>query len=894
MKVANRKCICRLSVKSLKSAKFRNFITVFAVALTTILFTSLFTIAISMVEGFEQSNFRQVGGYSHGGFKYLSKEKYDILKTDPLIKEHGLRIFVGMVPPEGIFNKSHIEVGYSDENYAKMSFCEPIEGRLPKEGTNEAATDLRVLSLLGVEPEIGNKFTLDIDVDGTVTTETFTLCGYWKYDEITVASHVLLPKDRAETIFKKLNTQGKDGMTATYNMDVMLKNSLHIEEDLNTILQNHGYQNDSTTETNYIAIGVNWAYVGAQMSDSFDLATVLGIAAALLLIIFTGYLIIYNIFQISVAGDIRHYGLLKTIGTTGKQIRKIVLLQSVLLSVIGIPAGLLIGYGIGNALLPLILKDVNGIYIDSLSFNSLIFIGSTLFSLLTVLISCRRPSRIAGKVSPIEALRYTEGDVTLKKQVKKSKKRKTSKAFLYQFALANLKRNKIKTLITVISMSLAIVLLTATFTFTNGFDMEKYVEKKISTDYIIADSSYFNVTAHGWDHSPVSEELIKKCEETGGITDGGKTYGQTFPVLHFVSEEFYRSFNTRYSSMAGINLDDLVKNWMELSEKKDGKYALDLQLYGMDDFCLDKLRVIEGDISRLKEKNTIAAVYLADDYGHPIDNTNWAKLGDTVTIRYIEEQEYFNAETGEVYENFDQIPESQAYGTRSTKYRDVDYEVAALVCIPGSLDYRFYSNPPFVLNADQFIKDSGTSVPMYYAFDMTDDQEALQKMEDFISDYTENTDPESDYESRFIIMEEFKSFRSMFMILGSILSLIVGLIGILNFLNAVMTSIITRHREFAMLQSVGMTGKQLKKMLITEGLIFTLGSVIISLLLTVITSPALSNTLEDLFWFFSYHFTVTPLLAVTPVFILLGIVVPLIAYRFFAKKSIVERLRECE
>ena len=87
----------------------------------------------------------------------------------------------------------------------------------------------------------------------------------------------------------------------------MLKSgSRHIERDLNQILENHGYQSE-TAGDNYIDTGVNWGYTGARMSDIVDPMTVMAIAGVILLIVFTGYLIIYNVFQISVAGDIRFY-----------------------------------------------------------------------------------------------------------------------------------------------------------------------------------------------------------------------------------------------------------------------------------------------------------------------------------------------------------------------------------------------------------------------------------------------------------------------------------------------------------------------------------------------------------------------------------------------------------
>ena len=83
MKVSNGKTIRRLGWRSMKAARTRNLIAVLAIALTTVLFTSLFTIAMSINDGFQQSNFRQVGGFSHGGFKYLTEEQFNDLKDDP-------------------------------------------------------------------------------------------------------------------------------------------------------------------------------------------------------------------------------------------------------------------------------------------------------------------------------------------------------------------------------------------------------------------------------------------------------------------------------------------------------------------------------------------------------------------------------------------------------------------------------------------------------------------------------------------------------------------------------------------------------------------------------------------------------------------------------------------
>ena len=111
MNVPNRSCIRRLSLRSLLANRTRNIVAVLAIALTAVLFTSLFTIALSINEVIQQNNFRQAGGWSHGTFKYLTEEQFEELKDDPLIDQWGLRRFLGM-PTQAPFNKSHVEIGY--------------------------------------------------------------------------------------------------------------------------------------------------------------------------------------------------------------------------------------------------------------------------------------------------------------------------------------------------------------------------------------------------------------------------------------------------------------------------------------------------------------------------------------------------------------------------------------------------------------------------------------------------------------------------------------------------------------------------------------------------------------------------------------------------------------
>ena len=85
MNVKNRKCIRKLSWRSLWASRKRNIIAIIAIALTALLFTSLFTIMMSINSSYEMYTFRQVGGYCHGTFKETNYKK-SILKMKKVKK----------------------------------------------------------------------------------------------------------------------------------------------------------------------------------------------------------------------------------------------------------------------------------------------------------------------------------------------------------------------------------------------------------------------------------------------------------------------------------------------------------------------------------------------------------------------------------------------------------------------------------------------------------------------------------------------------------------------------------------------------------------------------------------------------------------------------------------
>ena len=204
-----------------------------------------------------------------------------------------------------------------------------------------------------------------------------------------------------------------------------------------------------------VSLCPNMAY-DATMNQNI-IREIIPMAICMVLVFASGYLIIYNIFQISVASDIRFYGRLKTLGTTKKQLKKMIYGQANRLSLIGIPVGLLIGYLLGAVLVPVMITGVTGE--TKTAVNPYIFVGAALFAYLTVLISCMKPAKIAGKVSPMGALRYTDTGTASKRKIKKS----AVGASIPTMALANLGRNKKRTITVICSLTLGLVMLSCIY-----------------------------------------------------------------------------------------------------------------------------------------------------------------------------------------------------------------------------------------------------------------------------------------------------------------------------------------------------------------------------------------------------------------------------------------------
>lgn len=834
IKVNNKKTINNLAGKTFCANKLQYLFVVVAILLTTVLFTSLFTIVRSLQVSMEESTMRQSGGSAHTCIKGITEEEYEKIKTHDSIKNISYSVILSFAENAELA-KFPSEIRYtSGEDNAEGMFSNPTTGRLPQR-FYEIAADTTVLKQLGVPAKIGEKVTLEYYVGDKFYVDHFVLSGFWENQTVIPAHMIWLSRDYVEATLKSYTPENPDDIIGKRNVDINFSNSNNLESKIAKVIIDSGYSIEE------MDAGVNWAY---SNSSSTDFSTIFGGALVVGIIIFCGYLMISNVFYISVAKDTRYYGLLKAIGTTGRQIRLIIRRQAIILCIIGIPLGLVAGYFVAKVLTPTVLSMVSTDVIK-ISVNPVVFIISALFACVTVFISISKPSRIAAQVSPIEAMRSTDGSSSKGKATKKS-----GGANIVGMALANVLRNKKKIALVTLSLSLSLVILNAAYSAANSFDMDKYIAKSISSDFMVSNYSYFTAHRQYANQDTLSEDFyndLSKLDEVESVSN-----------IYFKESVEKVDFSDipALAENAGISGESL--EWVKSEAQTDTQFV---HIYGVDDKVFEELKLVEGtvDPQKLKSGNYIIA-YVS--HRSEIYLPHY-KIGDKVSLTTM-------------------------YGT--TK----EYEVAAIAKIPFNISIRvsFDITAGYILPSEVFIRDIDCPSPMLSLIDAKDGGDP--EIERFLSNYCSNVDPNMQYESKESVMKEFESTKNTFKSVGTVLSVLLAFIGIMNFINTIVTSVTSRKRELAMLQSVGMTNRQTRKMLILEGMLYIILTAVFSLTIGSVIGYSGINLMLSQTDYITLKFTVIPSLICILLFALLAIAVPLATLRAISKKSIVERLREVE
>ena len=840
-----------LSKRMFHTSRGRNLVAVLAILLTTMMFTTLFTLSQSMSQNLIEMTFRQTGYNAEASMRGLSEEQADLIANHPDVEELGRSIVLGLAENRELSGRS-VEIRWANEPYAQHSYALPTTGHLPQ-AADEIALDTLTLDRLGIPHELGAPVTLEwrkdsSDPDAETIRADFTLCGFWEGNQSSYSSMAWVSRVYADKMTGGVLSTDPNQIFGLYMVQVNLYSDQNIEEAMERVLADTGL-----SELEY---SVNLAYspeMGAVAAQE-NLPMYLGMG----LVFIAGYLIIYNIFQISVTADVQFYGKQKTLGTTTRQLKKLIYNQANRLCIVGIPAGLILGWLLGTVLVPVLMGSMEGTAVVSAS--PIIFIGSALFAWATVLISCLRPARLAGKISPIEALRMSDADSGSKKKVKRHR----GSASLSSMAWDNLWRNKKRTVTVICSLTLGLVLLSGFYAKNAAFDIEKYLADLTIADFTLSDSSsedYLNgYDPHG---TTLTGELVSAAESQQGLEAVGHQYSAQID---------WQMDEATLQNVAAFYTEERLADWE--SYDPAGAQALrdalssgvaSATLYGLDGIPLDTITQQQY----LMEGSFDAAAFASGDY--------ILAVGPSV-------------EPGESYPVLPTSPVGSVVDLNGRSYTvmAIVYPLNPVTQLAPQQGENGKFALSFILPTAVF-REQWPDHTLRQLFLNTDDSH-IESMQAFLDEYMASTNPGLPVTSRQTMAEQYQAQTRSSAVMGNAVSVVIALVGVLNFINSMVTAIVSRRREFAVMQSVGMTKKQLCRMLVNEGLYYAGLTLLFSYLISAFAVGVVVRAMVE-GGFTTFRFTLLPLVACTPVLIFFAVLIPYLCFRNLEKHSIVERLR---
>ena len=392
-----------------------------------------------------------------------------------------------------------------------------------------------VLEQMGIsDPQIGMEIVLSYQIGDSYdyVTDTFLLSGYY-----------------TDYIPMRTNNRGYVYVSSAF------KDSLNVSLD-NSVTAMIRFQGNDNADKNCERLRREIDFTEGQTFEIVPLeqanggTIILAVIILAVFISFSGYLLIYNILYVSVIKGVQFYGRLKTIGTTQRQIKRIIYKQAIRISCIGIPIGLLLGAVVSFGIVPYFLNMMYSTNSDvgtKVSFSPFIFIGAAIFTFITVMIASMKPAKIAGSVSPIAALQYTAAST-------KSNARNCSKMKLSRMAWNNVFRNAKSTTLVFASLFFGLSLFLVVTGLLHGLSPENYVSQWGVSDFALTYSIHER-------EDLISSEMVSEIGQLDGIENLRLTYAPYPQVAVDVvyDDAVFHEFLASLDGVNGIDFSDPAK-----------------------------------------------------------------------------------------------------------------------------------------------------------------------------------------------------------------------------------------------------------------------------------------------------------------------------------------------
>ncbi len=780
----------KLAGRSLKADRRRSIFTVMTIALAVCLMGTL----CFLYSAQQKKTLDAILGQYQAGCDGLTREEVLRLVDAGQFEKWGCMVDAGSVRYEdSICNISFV----SPEMMDLMGFGE-ITGVYPQT-ENELCVERSFFRCFGFPEEVGQTILLDLGGG----EKNYTVTGILEAEN----------NSRIFTVWISETAVDPDSRRAPYELRFRFAGSREMETaklraDIERFFAEMGIPEDRTFySSNYF--GMVDLYLGSGM-EIYVLSVLIAVICAI---------VIYNIFYISVMGKMREYGRLKVLGTTPKQLKRVVKRERRVLTAMAVPPGLILAAVIALAAVPGYWS-----WRDNL-------LSAAVISILTygmVLIATRKPLSMVGKVSAMDAVRTAAGSGYQGRGVSGQRCRRLTMARL---ALMNFSRNRRKAFVTALSLSLTGILLLCVSACAESVDLKEMAQSQFGdrSQYLLQYEDYAGGEfVKMQKENPLGRSLQEELAAIPGV-DRITAYSMACVEIPDISaipgNREHEPFIVR-----GISKEDMAR-----------MYAEETVLDGTADYR----RLLDGDgILVCPSGSALKEIYRTE-----------YQVGDTITVSCYNGR----SKTYTVMGIVAHVP----VGNSAHFFILPEEELSALY--PEISDFTGYVN----VHTEQDSKELRRAV--FGA--VSDERVAVSGLEDLAAELE-------------------VGMRGELTRLYSIL-VFVFVFALINLANTLITNLLVRQQEFGVFQSVGMSGRQLSRMLSFECLYY----VGISLLATLTLGTACSLIVcrmfarTGMFGKLTYHFPVLPILLFAAALLLVQAVFSVCAVHYTGRLSLVEQIR---
>ena len=795
----------RLTIKNLRLNKKRTIVTIIGIILSTALMVGIGLLFSS----FQDLMIRDTIGYNgkyEANYSDVDLDKLNNIKNKNFTYFYEKPIGFSKIESSNEYKPYMYITSVNKEYFNELKL---VDGSFPK-NENEIVISNHVITNGGLNYKVGDIVTFTYgsrNIDGDITLANSELVdGEDLTNEGTYTYKIVGIVDRSN--FESYSASGYTVFTLDVNSDkgnvnlyVMFNKNKKIIKQSEELAKELNYNGDINYNSTLLALYGESTY-GNVMSSMGGMMIIM-----LSLVSIGCIIVIYNSFAISVMERKKEFGLLSSIGATKRQLSHTVFFEAVVVGVIGIILGILGAYiGIGCVIL-----IINNLISDMLEYklhlvtNPLFIIIPVIFMIIVIGVSVFIPSRRASRVSPIEAIRQNDDIKINKKKIRTSKLALKLFGIEGEIALKNIKRNKKKYRVTIVSLFISIVLFISFSSYMNyTLNTASSVMGEVPYDYQI---SYFG------DDPNNDKEALDKINEIVKNSDVKEYVSYNVSNLSIIgnytySDEYLDFYKSAYGDDGIKALNNLKYQYISIYILDDNSYNKYKKLIGLDKDSVILLNKFKG-VSYGNNKRV--------NYNIPVINNG------NINIKIC---------------NFDDNDED----VDTTKYCN------------KNIDNIFVTNKSFDLIEEFSYMDDFKLIVNKKLYDSISDSSTHYTQFNIISDNTNNIDKLTKDLDKYSnvnytnIKEAMKQANNLILVVKILMYgfiSLVTLIGVTSVFNTISTSMALRKREFAVLRSIGLTNRGFNKILFFESLFFGMKSLIfaipVSIGITVLIHYALAD-----------------------------------------------------